>query len=141
MISEKLLNDASTLSFDSDSRSSMMCSVWRNNSYSSHTGLPHYYYLLCRLLLYYIWSIQCTGADDIMQCCTAFNVRFDVLDTDTPDCKNYSDNGVTLLCDTTCHLIDFLFDIDTSISTYSVSRVSFIKKMTPTGFLVLKVPA
>ena len=29
--------------FDSDSRSSMMCTVWRNNSYSSHTGLPHYY--------------------------------------------------------------------------------------------------
>ena len=73
--------------------------------------------------------------------CTAFYVRFDVLDT-SPDCKNYSDNGVTLLCDTTCHLIDFLFDIDTSISTYSVSRVSFVKKMTPTtGFLVLKVPA
>lgn len=48
--------------------------------------------------------------------CTAFNVRFDVLDT--PDCKNYSDNGVTLLCDTTCHLIDFLFEIDATINTY-----------------------
>ena len=47
---------------------------------------------------------------------TAFNVRFDVLDT--PDCKNYSDNGVTLLCDTTCHLIDFLFEIDATINTY-----------------------
>ena len=49
--------------------------------------------------------------------CTAFNVRFDVLDT-SPDCKNYSDNGVTLLCDTTCHLIDFLFEIDATINTY-----------------------
>ena len=52
--------------------------------------------------------------------CTAFNVRFDVLDT--PDCKNYSDNGVTLLCDTTCHLIDFLFEIDATITTYLLTQ-------------------
>ena len=70
--------------------------------------------------------------------CTAFNVRFDVLDT--PDCKNYSDNGVTLLCDTTCHLIDFLFEIDATITTYLLTQPveSCWKKIT-LEFRVLEV--